>query len=49
MKPLVESSRSNASQKMLKNHAKRSFEERWDMHRKADLKESKDNSKFPFG
>ncbi len=35
--------------KILKNHARRSFTERWDMHMKFDLNESKDNSRSPFG
>jgi hypothetical protein len=35
--------------KMLKNHAKKSPSKRWDMHKKVDLKESKNNFRFPFG
>ncbi len=34
--------------KMFKNHAKRSLAKRWDMHMKANLKESKDNFKSLF-
>ncbi len=35
--------------KIFKNHAKRSPAKRWDICMKANLKESKDNFKSPFG